>query len=106
MKAKSLNFSEIAQSPKFRSLMSRKKAFLLPMSLFFLAFYFTLPILTSYTTVLNRSAFGPVTWAWMFAFAQFIMTWALCMLYSRKSNEYDRMIEDIKQELRETKPTL
>ena len=55
------------------------------MSIFFLVFI-VLPILTSYSKVLNTSAFGDVTWAWVFAFAQFIMTWALCMIYSKKQN--------------------
>ena len=36
--------------------------------------------------MLNTPAFGDVTWAWVFAFAQFIMTWALCMIYSKKRN--------------------
>ncbi|AEI45084.1 DUF485 domain-containing protein [Paenibacillus mucilaginosus] len=91
-------YADIARTPKFQDLMARKKKFLLPMSLFFLAYYFTLPILTSYSKVLNQPAFGPVTWAWIFAFSQFIMTWVLCILYSRKSADYDRMIEEIREE--------
>ena len=55
------------------------------MSIFFLVFI-ALPILTSYSKVLNTPAFGDVTWAWVFAFSQFIMTWALCMIYSKKQN--------------------
>lgn len=55
------------------------------MTVFFLLFYFALPILTSYTDVLNHPAIGPITWAWVFAFAQFVMTWVLCILYSRKA---------------------
>ncbi|WP_156043113.1 DUF485 domain-containing protein [Paenibacillus sp. UNC451MF] len=95
MNAKAVDYSRIAQSPQFKALMAKKKRFLVPTSLFFFAYYFTLPLLTSYTTVLNAPAFGSVSWAWIFAFSQFIMTWALCILYSRKSSEYDKMIEDI-----------
>ncbi|ULL18025.1 DUF485 domain-containing protein [Paenibacillus sp. H1-7] len=97
MKAKAKSYHEIANSPKFKALMSRKKRFLLPVSLFFFAYYFTLPLLTSYSTVLNRPAFGPVSWAWIFAFSQFIMTWVLCIVYSRKSAQYDKMIESIRE---------
>ncbi|TVY09024.1 DUF485 domain-containing protein [Paenibacillus cremeus] len=100
MKAKAWSYSEVAQSSKFQALLARKKSFLLPMSIFFFAYYFVLPILTSYTTVLNTPAFSPVSWAWVFAFSQFIMTWVLCSIYSRKANAYDAMVEDIRKELR------
>lgn len=89
-------YSTIAESDRFRLLMSQKKRFIVPMSLFFLVFYFVLPIMTSYSTVLNQSAFGPITWAWVFAFAQFIMTWILCSLYTRKARAFDSMAEEIK----------
>ncbi|MGV2788144.1 DUF485 domain-containing protein, partial [Clostridium perfringens] len=49
--------------------------------------------------VLNHPAIGPITWAWVFAFAQFIMTWVLCILYSRKAAQFDRMVDDIKKDM-------
>ncbi|WJH32451.1 DUF485 domain-containing protein [Paenibacillus sp. CC-CFT747] len=97
MAQKGIDFTEVARSAPFRKLMSSKKRFILPWTLFFFAFYFTLPILTSYTTVLNKPAFGPVSWAWVFAFAQFLMTWGLCVLYSRKAAEFDRMVQDVRR---------
>ncbi|MCR8843224.1 DUF485 domain-containing protein [Paenibacillus sp. SC116] len=93
-----INYAEIAQSTQFKSLMRSKKKFILPMTLFFFAFYFTLPILTSYTTVLNQSALGPITWAWVFAFAQFIMTWALCMIYAHRAARFDQDVQQLKNE--------
>lgn len=91
-------YSKIARSDRFRALMARKKAFLVPMCAFFFAFYFTLPILTSYTTVLNHRAIGPISWAWVFGFAQFVMTWALCGVYTRKAAEFDREVAAIQEE--------
>jgi uncharacterized membrane protein (DUF485 family) len=96
-----LDYSAIVQSSSFQQLMKAKKAFILPASLFFLAFYFTLPILTSYSTILNQSAIGAISWAWVFAFAQFIMTWVLCILYSKRATTFDNMIEKIKQEIQQ-----
>jgi len=92
------DYRKIAASEGFRRLMSRKKRFILPLSLFFLTFYFVLPVMTSYTDVLNGSALGPITWAWVFAFGQFVMTWALCTLYTRKAVQFDKMSETIKAE--------
>lgn len=99
MQAKEKNYAEVWQSEKFKTLISRKKRFIIPMTVFFLIFYFALPIMTSYSTVLNKPAIGPISWAWLFAFAQFIMTWALCIMYSKKSAEFDRMVEDIKKDM-------
>lgn len=96
---KPIQYGEVAQSEKFKELIASKKRFIIPMTVFFLVFYFTLPILTSYTNVLNNSAIGPISWAWVYAFAQFVMTWALCIIYSKKSKEFDRKIEEIKSDI-------
>jgi uncharacterized membrane protein (DUF485 family) len=95
----SLDYTKIVQSESFKYLMQAKRKFILPLSLFFLAFYFTLPILTSYSTVLNNPALGSISWAWIFAFAQFIMTWTLCSLYSRRAAQFDELVEKIKREV-------
>lgn len=92
------NYKAIIQSESFQELLRRKKAFILPSSIFFFVFYFSLPILTSYFTVLNTKAFGAISWAWVFAFAQFIMTWGLCILYTRRARQFDVLVEKIKQE--------
>jgi uncharacterized membrane protein (DUF485 family) len=85
------NYSEIASSPAFKELMRKKKNFILPMTIFFFVYYFALPIMTAYSTVLNGKAFGDITWAWVFAFSQFVMTWTLCILYSRRAAKFDEI---------------
>jgi uncharacterized membrane protein (DUF485 family) len=97
----SIDYSQIVQSSSFQQLLREKRGFILPLSLFFLAFYFTLPILTSYSNVLNTPAIGSISWAWLFAFAQFIMTWTLCMMYSKRAARFDEIVEKIKQEVKE-----
>lgn len=94
-----INYSEVVQSASFQQLMREKRRFILPASLFFLAFYFALPVLTSYSKALNAPAIGSVSWAWVFAFAQFIMTWTLCMMYSKRATRFDELVENIKQEV-------
>jgi uncharacterized membrane protein (DUF485 family) len=95
---KGINYSEVAKSDKFKHLLQLKKRFILSYSIFFILFYFSLPIMTSYTTVLNQPAVGAITWAWVFAFAQFIMTWSLCIIYTKKASKFDQMVEEIKDE--------
>ena len=92
------DYTEIVQSASFQKLLKQKRNFILPLSLFFLAFYFTLPILTAYTTVLNKPAFASMTWAWVFAFAQFVMTWTLCILYTKRASKFDELVDTIKKE--------
>ncbi|MBZ9535965.1 DUF485 domain-containing protein [Cytobacillus oceanisediminis] len=92
------DFVQIANSSKFKQLMSQKKKFLIPLTVFFLLFYFMLPILTSYTTILNKPAIGSITWTWVYAFAQFIMTWVLCMIYVRKAIKFDHLAAEIVEE--------
>ncbi|WP_199614382.1 DUF485 domain-containing protein [Paenibacillus alkalitolerans] len=98
MQEQKIRYQEIAKSPAFRLLMDRKKRFIVPMSLFFLAFYFALPVLTAYFDFLNTPAVGSITWAWVFAFAQFVMTWSLCIIYSKKAEEFDKMVQRIQED--------
>lgn len=100
MRKSPLTYSDVARSELFRKLMAKKKRFIISMTLFYLAFYFTLPVLTSYSEVLNNKAVGSISWAWIFAFTQFIMTWTLCSLYSRKSKTFDALCEEIRDQVR------
>lgn len=89
------DYEKIAASPEFKSLVRKKNRFLLPVTVFFLLFYFLLPLLTSFSTVLNKPAIGDISWVWVFALSQFIMTWTLCMIYVKKANQYDKEADSI-----------
>ena len=93
----SLDYTEIVQSASFQQLLREKRNFIVPWSIFFLVFYFTLPILTAYTSILKSYAFGSISWGWVFASTQFIMTWALCMIYTKRAAKFDQSVEKIKQ---------
>ncbi|MFC4769933.1 DUF485 domain-containing protein [Effusibacillus consociatus] len=91
----------VAQSGVFQELIRQKRSFIVSSTIFFIVFYFTLPVLTAFTTVLNGKAIGAVTWAYVYAFAQFVMTWGLCHLYVKKAKRFDEQIEKLKQEIME-----
>lgn len=97
-KASKADWNKIAESAAFKELIRQKRSFVVPSTIFFFVFYFTLPILTSFTTALNGKAIGAITWAYVFAFAQFAMTWILCHMYLRKSNSLDELVEKVKKE--------
>lgn len=89
------NYSAIANSAEFKALKRKKNKFILPFTIFFLLSYILLPILTSYTTILNNNAFGDVAWVWIYALSLFLMTWVLCMVYVRRANDFDKEAEQI-----------
>ncbi|MFS0750858.1 DUF485 domain-containing protein [Oceanobacillus sp. 1P07AA] len=95
---KKTDFKKVANSRKFKDLINQRKKFIIPLTIFFLTFYFALPIMTSYSTILNRTAIGDISWAWIFAFAQFVMTWVLCIVYVKRSAKFDKQIDEIIEE--------
>lgn len=97
------NYEKIAASPEFTTLIRKKNKFLLPVTIFFLLFYFSLPLLTSFSTVLNKPAVGDISWVWVLALAQFIMTWTLCMIYVKKANQFDAEADQILNRHKNTK---
>lgn len=95
-----IDYTQIVQSSEFKQLLQAKKRFIIPMTIFFFTFYFILPIMTSYSKILNTPAIGEITWAWVFGFAQFVMTWTLCILYSKKAQSFDRLSNNILQKIK------
>lgn len=93
-----VNWSQVANSREFRNLLGSKKKFIIPNVIFFMVFYFTLPISTSYFTFLNEKVIGSLNWAYLFAFAQFAMTWILALVYAKRANRFDEMVEGVKQQ--------
>lgn len=85
----------------FQELVKSKKAFIIPATIFFMVFYFGLPILTGFTTILNAPAIGPMSWAYVYAFAQFAMTWTLLHLYVSRANRWDVLVDQAKSQAAE-----
>lgn len=99
IKRKSLpDFEKIEESPGFRNLLKKKKAFLIPSTLLFLGLYILFPIIISYSDVLNASFVGDISWSWIYALGLFIMTWTLVTVYMKKSAEFDRMANETLKE--------
>lgn len=85
----------ISESTEFKALVKRKNNFILPVTIFFMLFYFALPLLTSFTKILHQKAYADITWVWIFALAQFVMVWTLVTIYARKASSYDKEAEVI-----------
>jgi uncharacterized membrane protein (DUF485 family) len=89
-------WDRIATSAQFQDLLASKKAFILPVFLFFLVYYLLLPILVGWApTLMSHRVFGTVTLAYLFALSQFVVGWAIAGLYLKASGKFDRLIRDL-----------
>ena len=91
----------VERTSAFRELTQKRKAFILPATIFFLVFYFGLPFLTAFTTVLDVNVIGAINLAYIYAFAQFAMTWILMHLYVSRANRWDDLVDRARHEAAE-----
>jgi uncharacterized membrane protein (DUF485 family) len=88
----------VERTAAFKELIKRKRAFIIPATIFFMVFYFGLPFLAAFTTVLNVKVLGPLTLAYVYAFAQFAMTWIIMHLYVSRANKWDDLVDRSREE--------
>jgi uncharacterized membrane protein (DUF485 family) len=87
----------LAATPEFAYLLRKKRRFVIPATLFFIVYYFSLPVLVGYFPVfMSRRLWGPVNLAYLFALSQFVMAWVLAGLYVYWANHIDRLAHAVK----------
>ena len=102
MPPESRNWAELEQLPEFRSLVRAKRAFILPATIFFVAYYFALPALVGYwPEAMSTRVYGPINVAYLFALSQFVMAWTLMVLYVRRARRFDAQAEALLRRLQE-----
>jgi uncharacterized membrane protein (DUF485 family) len=80
----------LASEPEFRALLRARRRFVIPATLFFIAFYLALPILAGFArSVMSRPVIGPLTLAYCFALAEFAVAWILLGLYLWRARSFD-----------------
>ena len=90
------DWNRIHELPAYRQMIAQKTRAVAALTVFFLAYYFALPILVGYwPELMARKVWGYVNWAYLFAFSQFLMAWAVAFAYMRFAGRYDRMSESI-----------
>ena len=91
MKQSNIHWEAVEADPRFQQLHRDKNKFLWRMMLFALVFYFLLPISTAYfQDILKVKAWGVINIGLVFALAQFIVAWAIAIIYAKRANsEFD-----------------
>jgi len=75
------------RSPEFQELRKRKRAFILPATIFFLAWFFGFILLTAYAEdFMAESVYEGLTVGYCLALSQFIMVWVLTAAYLRRAD--------------------
>jgi len=94
--AGNVDWDRIANSLRFRQLIKAKRRFIIPAMIFFIVYYFALPVLVGYAPrLMERRVIGAVNIAYLFALSQFFMAWMIAWLYVRAAARFDRMAADV-----------
>ena len=89
-------WDRLAASKPFKDLMATKKIFIVPAFVFFLLYYFALPVLVGYAPhFMSTRVIGVVNLAYLFALSQFFMAWIIAWLYVRAASSFDELAKDI-----------
>ena len=92
----SANWERVAVMAEFKALLAAKLKFIVPATVFFLVYYFALPILVGYAPhLMETKVLGVVNLAYVFALSQFFMAWILAALYLRAAGRFDEMAKEV-----------
>jgi uncharacterized membrane protein (DUF485 family) len=87
-----VDWERLAASERFRDLLKAKRRFIVPATIFFIVYYFALPVLIGYARpFMEKTLFGPVNLAYLFALSQFFVAWIIAALYVRAAARFDKM---------------
>ena len=98
--AKEAPWERIAAMSTFQAHLAAKQRFIIPATLFFLVYYFALPLLVGYAPqMMEIKLVGVVNLAYVFALSQFFMAWILAAFYLRAAKRFDAMAAEVIVEL-------
>jgi uncharacterized membrane protein (DUF485 family) len=86
-----IDWQAVEESPEFKELVHRKRRFVVPATIFFLAWYLGFIALAGYAEdFMGKSVYEGLTVGYVLALTQFVMVWGLSWWYLRKSDrEFD-----------------
>ena len=84
--------------------MATKRVFIVPAFIFFVVYYFALPVLVGYAPqFMATKVIGQVNLAYLFALSQFIVAWIIAALYVKAARSLNRLAKDILDKAQNTK---
>ncbi|HYY98473.1 MAG TPA: DUF485 domain-containing protein [Pyrinomonadaceae bacterium] len=93
------DWDSVAAQEEFKGLLASKRRFIVPATVFFVVYYFALPVLVGYAPQLMDTRVLGVNLAYLFALSQFFMAWAVAALYVRAAGGWDETARRIIERL-------
>jgi uncharacterized membrane protein (DUF485 family) len=91
------DYERIERSPEFQELVRKRRSFVLPATIFFLAYYMGFILLTGYAEdFMASSVYEGLTVGYCLALTQFVMVFALGIMYLRRADrDYDPLSQKV-----------
>ena len=88
---RSIDWEAIERSPEFQELVAKRRSFVLPGTIFFLGYYMVFILLAGYAPdFMGSSVYEGLTVGYCLALTQFVMVFALGIMYLRRADrDYD-----------------
>ena len=88
----------LEQTDEFKQLVRARVRFVLPATIFFLVYYFLLPLGNGLApNFMRTNLVGHINIAYVFALSQFFVAWLLAFFYIRQANNlFDRLAEKVR----------
>lgn len=86
-----VDWAAIARDDGFKALVRRKALLIIPATVFFIVYYFLLPIGVGwFPGIMERKVWGDMNLAYLYALSQFFMAWVLAGIYVVAAAGWDR----------------
>jgi uncharacterized membrane protein (DUF485 family) len=94
-----VDWAAVEQSPEFRELIAARRRFVLPATIFYLAWYLGFILLAGYAPdFMARSVYQGLTVGYCLALTQFVVVGVLGIMYLRRSERvYDPLAEKVRR---------
>ena len=94
-----VHWEGLEETDEFRKLVNARWRFVAPATVFFLAYYFALPLSNGlFPSVMRTEIIGHINLAYVFALSQFVMAWLLAYFYIRQAGRvFDPLAEKVRQ---------
>ena len=92
-----VDWEAIERSPEFQELVTRRRSFVLPATIFFLSYYMAFILLCGYAEdFMGSSVYEGLTVGYCLALTQFVMVFALGLMYLKRADrDYDPLAERV-----------
>jgi uncharacterized membrane protein (DUF485 family) len=92
-----IDWEAIERSPEFQELVTKKRSFVLPATIFFLTYYMGFILLAGYAEdFMASSVYEGLTVGYCLALTQFVMVFALGIMYLKRADrDYDPLAQRV-----------